>query len=59
LDTPPEKRKQEGLFKVFNENFPITDSRENFVLEFIDYWFNVSEIDSLWIVNFSQGSNFI
>ncbi len=37
LDTPAEKRKQEGLFKVFNENFPISDSRENFVLEFIDY----------------------
>ena len=37
LDTPPEKRQQEGLYKVFAENFPITDSRENFVLEFIDY----------------------
>ena len=37
IDTPPENRKQEGLFKVFSENFPITDSRENFVLEFIDY----------------------
>ena len=37
LDTPAEKRKQEGLYKVFAENFPITDSRENFVLEFIDY----------------------
>jgi DNA-directed RNA polymerase subunit beta len=37
MDTPAEKRKQEGLFKVFAENFPITDSRENFVLEFIDY----------------------
>ena len=37
LDTPPEKRKQEGLFKVFAENFPISDSRDNFVLEFIDY----------------------
>ncbi|MDH5365737.1 MAG: DNA-directed RNA polymerase subunit beta [Cyclobacteriaceae bacterium] len=37
LDTPAEKRTQEGLFKVFSENFPISDSRENFVLEFIDY----------------------
>ena len=37
IDTAPEKRKEEGLFKVFNENFPIMDSRENFVLEFIEY----------------------
>jgi DNA-directed RNA polymerase subunit beta len=37
LETPPEKRTQEGLFKVFSENFPITDSRENYVLEFVDY----------------------
>ncbi|CAD5254604.1 MULTISPECIES: DNA-directed RNA polymerase subunit beta [unclassified Imperialibacter] len=37
LETPAEKRIQEGLFKVFAENFPISDSRENFVLEFIDY----------------------
>ncbi|MEO9804428.1 MAG: DNA-directed RNA polymerase subunit beta [Reichenbachiella sp.] len=37
LETPAEKRIQEGLFKVFSENFPISDSRENFVLEFIDY----------------------
>ncbi len=37
LDTPAEKREEEGLYKVFKENFPITDSRENFVLEFIDY----------------------
>ena len=37
LETPAEKRTQEGLFKVFAENFPISDSRENFVLEFIDY----------------------
>ncbi len=38
LDTTPEKRKQEGLFQVFAENFPITDTRNNFVLEFIDYY---------------------
>ncbi|HNP18161.1 MAG TPA: DNA-directed RNA polymerase subunit beta [Fulvivirga sp.] len=37
LETPAEKREQEGLFKVFSENFPISDSRDNFVLEFIDY----------------------
>ena len=37
LETPAENRTQEGLFKVFSENFPITDSRENFILEFIDY----------------------
>ena len=37
LETPPEKRMQEGLFKVFSENFPISDSRENYVLEFVDY----------------------
>ena len=37
LDTPAQKRTQEGLFKVFSENFPISDSRENFILEFVDY----------------------
>ena len=37
LDTGAESRSNEGLFKVFRENFPISDSRENFVLEFIDY----------------------
>ena len=37
LDTPAEKKEGEGLYKVFMENFPITDSRENFVLEFVDY----------------------
>ncbi|MBN2214193.1 MAG: DNA-directed RNA polymerase subunit beta [Bacteroidales bacterium] len=37
LNTTPEDRKQEGLFRVFNENFPITDTRNNFVLEFLDY----------------------
>ncbi|HBS88525.1 MAG: DNA-directed RNA polymerase subunit beta [Bacteroidetes bacterium GWF2_38_335] len=38
LDTTPEKRKNEGLFGVFAENFPITDTRNNFVLEFLDYY---------------------
>jgi len=37
LETTAEKRKKEGLYKVFSENFPITDTRNNFVLEFIDY----------------------
>jgi DNA-directed RNA polymerase subunit beta len=37
LETPAESRSKEGLFKVFAENFPIGDSRENFLLEFIDY----------------------
>ncbi|MEQ9426382.1 MAG: DNA-directed RNA polymerase subunit beta [Cyclobacteriaceae bacterium] len=37
LETPAEKRVQEGLYKVFSENFPISDSRENYVLEFVDY----------------------
>jgi DNA-directed RNA polymerase subunit beta len=37
LGTTPENRRKEGLFQVFMENFPITDTRNNFVLEFIDY----------------------
>jgi DNA-directed RNA polymerase subunit beta len=38
LDTSPEKRKNEGLYKVFAENFPIADTRNNFILEFLDYY---------------------
>ena len=38
LETNPENRINEGLFKVFAENFPITDARNNFVLEFLDYF---------------------
>ncbi len=38
LDTPPEQRRKEGLYKVFAENFPIADTRNNFVLEFLDYY---------------------
>ncbi len=38
LDTNPDLRKNEGLFRVFAENFPITDARNNFVLEFLDYY---------------------
>jgi DNA-directed RNA polymerase subunit beta len=38
LETTPDKRNIEGLFKVFKENFPITDTRNIFVLEFLDYF---------------------
>ncbi|WP_243349894.1 DNA-directed RNA polymerase subunit beta [Parabacteroides sp. FAFU027] len=38
LDTPLDKHKNEGLYKVFAENFPIADTRNNFVLEFLDYF---------------------
>ncbi|PKP08741.1 MAG: DNA-directed RNA polymerase subunit beta [Bacteroidetes bacterium HGW-Bacteroidetes-4] len=37
INTTPEQRKAEGLYHVFTENFPITDTRNNFVLEFLDY----------------------
>lgn len=37
LETPAEKRENEGLFKVFSDNFPISDSRDIFLLEFVDY----------------------
>jgi DNA-directed RNA polymerase subunit beta len=38
LETTSDNREKEGLFKVFNENFPISDSRNNFILEFLDYF---------------------
>lgn len=38
METNTENRKDEGLFRVFAENFPITDARNNFVLEFLDYF---------------------
>jgi DNA-directed RNA polymerase subunit beta len=38
LETTPENRMNEGLYKVFQENFPITDARNIFVLEFLDYF---------------------
>jgi hypothetical protein len=38
LETNPEDRVNEGLYKVFSENFPISDSRNNFVLEFLEYF---------------------
>jgi len=37
MDSTPEQRRKEGLFKVFSENFPITDTRNSFNLEFLDY----------------------
>ena len=37
IDTDAERRHQEGLFKVFSENFPIVDARNSFVLELLDY----------------------
>jgi len=37
MGTTPENRRDEGLYKVFNENFPISDTRNNFILEFLDY----------------------
>jgi len=38
LETTSDNLQKEGLYKVFSENFPITDSRNNFVLEFLDYF---------------------
>ena len=38
METKSEDRENEGLFKVFSENFPISDTRNNFVLEFLDYF---------------------
>ena len=38
MDSTPEQRRKEGLYKVFSENFPITDTRNSFNLEFLDYY---------------------
>ena len=38
IGTTPEQRRKEGLYRVFMENFPIADTRNNFVLEFLDYY---------------------
>jgi DNA-directed RNA polymerase subunit beta len=38
LETKSDERGQEGLYKTFLENFPITDTRNQFVLEFLDYF---------------------
>ena len=47
LDTLPEARKTEALYKTFQENFPITDSRNQFVLEFLDYLVDSHVIQSM------------
>ena len=38
LETKSDERNEEGLFNTFKENFPITDTRNQFVLEFLDYF---------------------
>lgn len=38
LETTPDKRKNEGLFRVFQENYPVSDTRNIFLLEFLDYF---------------------
>ena len=38
MGSTPEQRRKEGLYRVFSENFPIADTRNNFVLEFLDYY---------------------
>ena len=38
LETKADERGEEGLYKTFMDNFPITDTRNNFVLEFLDYF---------------------
>lgn len=45
LETTPENRSHEGLFRVFQENFPITDARNIFVLEFLDYFIDPPRYD--------------
>ena len=45
LETTPDKRANEGLFKVFKENFPISDARSIFVLEFLDYYVDPPRYD--------------
>ena len=45
LETNPDNRKHEGLFQVFAENFPITDARNNFILEFLDYYIDAPRYD--------------
>jgi DNA-directed RNA polymerase subunit beta len=38
LETRPDQRENEGLFKTFSDNFPISDNRNQFILEFLDYY---------------------
>lgn len=45
LETTPDNRHKEGLYKVFAENYPITDSRNIFVLEFLDYFVDPPRYD--------------
>ncbi|MRX45817.1 DNA-directed RNA polymerase subunit beta [Pedobacter puniceum] len=45
LETTSDNRHTEGLFKVFAENFPISDSRNIFVLEFLDYFIDPPRYD--------------
>ncbi len=45
LETTSDNRHKEGLYKVFSENFPITDSRNIFVLEFLDYFIDPPRYD--------------
>jgi len=45
LETTSDNRHSEGLFKVFSENFPISDSRNIFVLEFLDYFIDPPRYD--------------
>ena len=51
LETNSENRINEGLYKVFSENFPITDARNNFVLEFLDYLIEFHRINATIILN--------
>jgi hypothetical protein len=44
LDLHPKTEKMKGLYQVFLENFPITDTRNNFVLEFLDYYIDPPRI---------------
>ena len=45
LETTPENRINEGLYRVFQENFPISDARSIFVLEFLDYYIDPPRYD--------------
>ena len=55
LETTPENRINEGLYRVFQENFPITDARNIFVLEFLDYFCLLyTSLSSTYLVRFSN-----
>ena len=60
LETNPENRESEGLFKVFSENFPITDTRNQFVLEFLDYFVDPPDVEHAMVgctADFYTGNN--